>query len=157
MTAEGRRPASGSPRSGPRAGEIQSRETRRDEALSRDQRLRRAAEIQSVMSGGSRGVSTCVVALCAVPGGRGASPRVGVVASRKVGGAVARSRAKRLLREAYRRAPSRPAGDLVLIARRGIGVAPWKSVVLACREATREAERKAMRKAARASRSGQRP
>jgi ribonuclease P protein component len=49
-----------------------------------------------------------------------ASLRLGVVASRKVGGAVARSRAKRMLREAYRRNRFRLVGkaDVVLVARR---------------------------------------
>ncbi len=60
--------------------------------------------------------------------GERARGRLGVVASRRVGGAVARARAKRRLRELYRRAPWRPAGDLVLIARRGIGEARWISL-----------------------------
>lgn len=43
--------------------------------------------------------------------------RVAVVASRKVGAAVARNRAKRLLREAVRHLPLRAGVDLVLVAR----------------------------------------
>ncbi|GGI03114.1 ribonuclease P protein component [Egicoccus halophilus] len=44
-------------------------------------------------------------------------PRVAVVASRRVGTAVARNRAKRLLREAARHLPWRAGVDVVLIAR----------------------------------------
>lgn len=43
--------------------------------------------------------------------------RVAVVASRRVGGAVARNRAKRLLREAARHVSWRDGFDLVLVAR----------------------------------------
>lgn len=48
--------------------------------------------------------------------------RLGVVASRRVGGAVARNRAKRMLREAFRRGTRlRPVpADVVLVARRNI-------------------------------------
>lgn len=44
-------------------------------------------------------------------------PRVAVVASRRVGSAVARNRAKRLLREASRHVCWRPGTDVVLVAR----------------------------------------
>jgi len=52
----------------------------------------------------------------------GARPRLGVVAGRNVGGAVQRSRARRLLREAFRlhqHEMAQPA-DVVLVARPGI-------------------------------------
>ncbi|NLE67028.1 MAG: ribonuclease P protein component [Lentisphaerae bacterium] len=54
--------------------------------------------------------------------------RLGVVASLKVGGAVARNRAKRRLREAFRRHRHEfSAGvDVVLVARRGADRALWK-------------------------------
>lgn len=44
-------------------------------------------------------------------------PRVAVVASRRVGSAVARNRAKRLLREASRHVDWRAGTDIVLVAR----------------------------------------
>ena len=44
-------------------------------------------------------------------------PRIAVVASRRVGSAVARNRAKRLLREASRHVAWQPGTDVVLVAR----------------------------------------
>lgn len=38
-----------------------------------------------------------------------AHPRLGITASRKVGGAVVRNRLKRRVREIYRRSPERPS------------------------------------------------
>ncbi len=54
-------------------------------------------------------------------------PRLGLVASRKMGNAVARNRAKRRIREWFRRRqPPPPAGaDIVVIPRSGVTGASW--------------------------------
>jgi ribonuclease P protein component len=62
------------------------------------------------------------------------SPHIGVgfTATRKVGGAVVRNRAKRRLREAARRLVplhGRPGHDYVLIARMGATTRPWERLL----------------------------
>lgn len=63
--------------------------------------------------------------------GADAAMRLGVVASRRVGSAVMRNRAKRRLREAFRL--NRPGFqghvDLVLVARPAVIKAAWKDLV----------------------------
>lgn len=62
--------------------------------------------------------------------GPGASLRLGVVASKVIGNAVCRARAKRRLREAWRLNRHRFQGevDVVLVARRSILLAKWADV-----------------------------
>ena len=62
--------------------------------------------------------------------GEDASLRLGVVASKKIGNAVERNRAKRRLREAFRlnRYALEGTVDVVLVARRAILKAKWKDV-----------------------------
>ena len=71
-----------------------------------------------------------------------ASLRLGVVASKKVGNAPERARAKRRLREAFRRQRAGFAGrtdDVVLVARRSILDAPWDAVVAELRKLAAQA------------------
>ena len=98
-------------------------------------RVRKRTEYLRIQQAGHRVVSPGFVFMLerAVPS-RG--PRLGITASRRVGNAVERNRAKRLVREAFRAVRSSwPAGvDVVVIVRHALGnkkladvVAEWQS------------------------------
>ncbi len=93
-------------------------------------RLRKRAEFVRVQAAGRR-VSGRFVTLLILANDCTA-PRLGLIASRKLGPAVARNRAKRRLRDLFRRhreALGPGAGvDIVAIPRREICVAPFADV-----------------------------
>lgn len=113
----------------PVQGQTGSSHTRAPETLPRSRRLSSTALFREAYDGGRHWVGDFMVMWLRT--GPGASLRLGVVASRKVGNAVYRARAKRRLREAWRRNRSRFRGDydVVLVARRSIISASWESVV----------------------------
>jgi ribonuclease P protein component len=87
----------------------------------RASRLKRRGEFARAKAEGRRLVSGCLIANV-LPRPLGQTSRLGVVTSKKIGNAVARSRARRLLRECFRlhqRELARPV-DLVLVARASI-------------------------------------
>lgn len=89
--------------------------------LPRECRLKRKSDFASAKVQGERVISGCLIAnfLARPPGLRS---RLGVITSRKIGAAVARTRARRLLREAFRlhQHELERSVDLVLIARNSI-------------------------------------
>jgi ribonuclease P protein component len=92
-------------------------------------RLRSKKDFQVLYREGTVIRGDLMVLIC--NGSDGTGVRTAVVASRKVGGAVARNRAKRLLREAFRlEVESRQIGplDIVLIARRACAEAGIRDV-----------------------------
>ncbi|HEV7353604.1 MAG TPA: ribonuclease P protein component [Brevundimonas sp.] len=91
------------------------------------QRLTRRPQFLAAAKGRSEARGAVVVQRLAREDG---SPHVGVgfTATRKIGGAVVRNRAKRRLREAARALLPRlgePGCDYVLVARMGTTVRPW--------------------------------
>jgi ribonuclease P protein component len=85
--------------------------------FSREHRVRRRTEFQQVFEQGTRHHGRFLT-LLVLPNGRAAA-RLGIVASRKLGDAVQRNRAKRLIREMFRHSPGRRWGvDAVVIPRR---------------------------------------
>ena len=89
--------------------------------LARSSRLQLPGEFARAKSQGQRVVCGCIIAnVLARPAGL--ASRLGVVTSKKIGNAVARGRARRLLRESFRlhQHDLARAVDLVLVARPSI-------------------------------------
>lgn len=88
--------------------------------LPRAQRIRKRPDFLRIQGGPARVGAPHLLLLYEVRPD-GGPPRLGVVASRKVGPAVARNRAKRLVREAFRlHQEALPRGlDLVVVVRPG--------------------------------------
>jgi ribonuclease P protein component len=96
-------------------------------------RLRSRAEFTAVQERGRR-IATRTMTLLAIPNALGRD-RLGIVASRRIGDAVTRNRAKRRIRELFRQrkesaraSTERRALDLVVIARREVATATYAEI-----------------------------
>jgi ribonuclease P protein component len=78
--------------------------------------VRKRAEYQRIYDGGVK-VHGRVFTLFRLPNGL-EHGRLGIAATRKLGGAVVRNRAKRLVREVFRRNKLAPGFDIVIVPRR---------------------------------------
>ncbi len=89
-------------------------------------RLRRRGEFTGVFDQGTKkhGRLMSVFVLARAQG----NPRIGIAASKKLGGAVDRNLAKRRMREVFRLAASPVGVDIVVIPRRELLAAPFESV-----------------------------
>jgi len=94
-------------------------------------RLRRSRDFQAVYRQGRRARGRWMVVFVRCREDRCRENRFGITASRKVGGAVRRSRCKRRLRELYRLYGGMGNGgmDMVVNAVQGLDRAPWAELV----------------------------
>ena len=94
----------------------------------RQRLLRRTDFVRTPRCGVAMRSRTCVL-LCYLRGDSEPA-RLGLVASRKMGNAVVRNRAKRRAREWFRRHRQVPAGaDVVIILRRQAAEMPWDELL----------------------------
>ena len=102
---------------------------KQDERFPLGERLRRKRDFERVYEQGTVFQGRHVVLFCLTAGVD--QRKAGFVASRKVGGAVVRNRARRRIREAYRKLRTGlPAGaHLVFVARTGVADAAWDELL----------------------------
>ena len=108
--------------------------------LPASKRLKLGREFARTKAQGQRLACGCLIANW-LPLPVGSETRIGVITSRKIGGAVERARARRLLRESFRLHQydfERPV-DLVLVARQSIAGKPFAAVEKDFLEALRRA------------------
>jgi ribonuclease P protein component len=96
------------------------------ERLRRTDRVRRRPEFERAYNSGTR-IHGRFMMLFVMPNG-GTTPRFGVAATRKMGSAVERNRAKRLAREIFRRHRLAAGLDVIVVPRREMLDAPFVSL-----------------------------
>ena len=96
------------------------------QALTAAERIRRRPEFERIYSEGAR-IHGRFMTLFVLSNG-GEAPRLGVAATRKIGPAVDRNRAKRLSRELFRRHKMTAGLDIVVVPRREMLDAPFSSL-----------------------------
>lgn len=111
------------------------------------ERIRRRADFQQVYANGSRihGRLTTLFAL-ATPRAQG---RLGIAATKRLGGAVQRNRAKRLIREVFRRNKIAPGFDVVVVPKRELLDASLTAIESEYRDIVERSLRRAARPKAR--------
>jgi ribonuclease P protein component len=97
--------------------------------LPRSHRLIRSGEFLKVKANGSRLVKGCLIVNWSVQSGA-AHSKIGVVTSRKIGNAVHRARARRLMREVFRQHQHDLSAsvNMVLVARQSIATKDFHGV-----------------------------
>lgn len=108
------------PPRGPRA------EGSADTGLARGERVRRRPEFLTNYEHGSRSSSRLMTVFVRANGSTTA--RLGIAATRKLGNAVQRNRAKRFVREAFRRHKPLAGLDVIVIPKREMLVADYQTV-----------------------------
>jgi len=119
-------------------------------------RIRKRLDFEAAQNGGRRATTAHFVFLLYARSDTDAPARLGIVASRKIGNAVVRNRAKRLVREAFRKARDIFASgiDVVVIVRRpleqrklGDVLAEWRGAASVVERRSSEAKGDRLRRA----------
>ena len=108
-------------------------------ALTRRERLRRRPEFLAAQRNGAR-TRGRYLTLFVLPNRRDVS-RLGVIATRRMGGAVRRNRYKRLARELFRLDKGPGGFDIVVLPHRAFGAAPFLTLQADYRSALRRGQR----------------
>lgn len=109
------------------------------QGLSAPERIARRADFQAVYERGQRTHARFMIVF--VLATDRPVTRLGVAASRKLGGAVRRNRAKRLVREVFRRNKTLPGFDVVVVPRPELLDADFSSLEADYRNALRRRSR----------------
>ena len=96
------------------------------QGLTRRERVRRRPDFERAYQGGAR-IHGSYMTVFVMPR-EGTGPRFGVAATRKLGSAVVRNKAKRLARELFRRHKITAAADIVIVPRREMLDAPFANL-----------------------------
>jgi ribonuclease P protein component len=92
------------------------------------QHLRHRTEFQAVYDRGVKASGRFMTIFVLPRERRDLVSRLGIAATRKMGAAVERNRAKRRVREIFRQHPAPPGLDIVVIPRRALIDAPFSSL-----------------------------
>ena len=97
-----------------------------DQRFRRHAHIRRRSDFKAAYDEGRKSNSRSMTIFSLARPGQPA--RLGIAATRKLGGAVVRNRAKRLIRELFRRHPAPPGFDIVVVPRRVLCDATFSSL-----------------------------
>ena len=100
-----------------------------DFSFSKLERLTKRPEFEKVLAEGEKNRVDKLCTVFSLPN-RFNRKRLGIIASKKVGNAVARNRVKRTIREIFRKVKHQivPSADIVVISGKGMVVDPYKNI-----------------------------
>jgi ribonuclease P protein component len=98
-----------------------------DQRFRRHQHIRQRSQFQQIYERGRKHQGRFLIVFTLDRGDAGAA-RLGIAATRKLGIAVERNRARRLVRELFRQHPAPSGFDIVVIPRRPVFDAPYSSL-----------------------------